>query len=347
MIVKAWLEERVFNFKHTAKTSRNVLTEKTSHFIFLENEEGKVGVGECSPIYGLSPENEFELRAKISEVIYGLNHHKNPEEFELQKFPSIKFALECAHLDMLSGGTRKIFNTDFSNSRNSLIINGLIWMDDITGMMKQVEKKITDGFKCIKLKIGSQNFQDEVSLLSQIRREYGDDLEIRLDANGAFSEDIALHNLSVLAEFNIHSIEQPIKPGNWDAMAKICATSNIPIALDEELIGIEEKDFKHLISTINPSYLILKPSLLGGFTTCDNWIKLAEDNGIGWWATSMLESNIGLNDIAQWVSQNNLILPQGLGTGMIYSNNIHSPLVLNGEELSIDKKIKWDLTTIS
>ena len=219
-------------------------------------------------------------------------------------------------------------------------------MSPIDEMKAQVKRKIDEGFHCIKLKIGSNDFRNEVSFIKTIRKEFGKKLEIRLDANGAFHPDEAPEKLKILSEFNIHSIEQPIKQGQREKMAELSVNSPIPIALDEELIGVNSNGILKLLDDIKPAYIILKPTLLGGMQVCQEWIENAEKNNIGWWVTSALESNIGLSAIAQWVSQFKIKMYQGLGTGHLYKNNFPSPLFLRGENLYYDKKNNWDFSDL-
>lgn len=345
MINSARLKELKLEFLFKAKTSRNTLTHKSSFYLILEDENGNVGIGECSPIFGLSEENEPELRIKLKKVLDEIQNGKELEDLLLDGYPSIEFALETALKDLSNGGRRHLFDSEFSEGRAALKINGLIWMGEMEFMHEQLEKKIEEGFKCIKIKVGSHDFQKELDFLAQLRTNYGNDLIIRLDANGAFEPKEALNKLEKLASFNIHSIEQPIKQGQWEAMSQLVEKSPIPIALDEELIG-QKRHMTALLDKIRPHFIILKPSLLGGFTTCDEWIKEAEKRSIVWWATSFLESNIGLNAIAQWVSTYDTKMYQGLGTGQIYSNNISAPLQLDGENLILKIEDRWELANI-
>lgn len=335
-----------FQFKIPAKTSRNILTYKTSHFILLEDEAGYIGIGECSPIYGLSIENEVDLKMKIKDCLYKINSGMSPEKIDTAEFPSLTFALETAMLDLKSKGSKILFKTNFSQKEAPIRINGLIWMGDMEYMENQVKDKIEKGFNCIKIKVGSHDFESEIKLLERIRKKYGSRIELRLDANGAFDADSVLEKLQALSTFDIHSIEQPIKKGQTEILAELAKKSPIPIALDEELIGIQVDGIPQLLDMIRPQYIILKPGLLGGFKACDNWILEAENRQIGWWATSFLESNIGLNAIAQWTSQYNTEMYQGLGTGNIYTKNIDSPLELRGEELCYSNSKKWELSQV-
>ncbi|MFN8673441.1 MAG: o-succinylbenzoate synthase [Candidatus Sericytochromatia bacterium] len=332
-----------FNFE--AKTSRGSFLEKDAYFLFLQSLDNPniYGIGEASPIKDLSIDNLDDFEKKIALTCQEINKIKDmPEDLELAKYPAIEFALETAILDLQNGGIRKIVDTDFFNKQKSISINGLVWMDSKENMKEQIKNKIENGFKCIKIKVGSLSFEDELDLLKEIRKNYPKNLEIRLDANGAFAPKEALEKLKKLSEYNIHSIEQPIKQGNWGDMAKLAKNSPIPIALDEELIGISTLSGKGLVlDIIKPKYIILKPTLLGGLQASQEWIELAHDKNIDWWVTSSLESNIGLNAIAQWTSSFNTILPQGLGTGQIYKNNIDSPLEVKNGALSYNKNKKW------
>ncbi|HAR20789.1 MAG TPA: o-succinylbenzoate synthase, partial [Cytophagales bacterium] len=264
---------------------------------------------------------------------------------DLNAFPALRFAFETALLDLKNGGERKIFKNDFSLQGAKIPINGLIWMGSKTFMLKQMEEKLMEGFSCLKLKIGALDFQTEKELLASIRSSFSaKEISIRLDANGAFSVSEALEKLNQLSDFEIHSVEQPIKPGQWQEMAKLCALSPIPVALDEELIGVYGSRKSKLLDAIKPHYIILKPSLLGGFAMCDEWISLAEKQGIDWWITSALESNIGLNAICQYTfekTSHKREMPQGLGTGSLYHNNIKSPLCVQKGHIHYSAKGIW------
>jgi o-succinylbenzoate synthase len=331
-------------FSFPAKTSRSSLSHKTSWILKLK-DGNRIGYGEIAPLEGLSPEfvPDFEalIHAKLNELL------KSGEDYHdfLKDFPSIRFGWETAILDLNSNSRQLLFPSTFSEGKNGILINGLIWMGTAEYMKQQVRQKIEKGFTCLKLKVGAIQLDDEFELLQMIRNEFSaQDLSIRLDANGAFPASEALHLLDRFSAFEIHSIEQPIKAGQIDEMAKICANSPIPIALDEELIGLNDiKQKSELLNQVNPQYIILKPSLLGGTVAANEWIQLAEDKGIGWWNTSALESNIGLNAISQWTASLSPILPQGLGTGQLYVNNISSPLTVNGEFLYYLPELKWQM----
>lgn len=331
-------------FRFPAGTSRGVLLEKPSSFLFLE-ENGVTGVGECSTIPDLSIDPMERYSSKLEAVCQQLNDGILPSDIDLSAFPSIAFGLETALLDLKSGGNRLLFTNEFTAGKAGIPINGLVWMGDKAFMQKQIREKIAAGYHCIKLKVGAIDFETELDIIREIRREFSpDDIEIRLDANGGFTLVDALEKLERLSEFSIHSIEQPIKPRQWEALAEICAKSPIPIVLDEELIGVQPDET--LLKTIRPAYIILKPSLIGGFALSEQWIRLAEKHNIGWWVTSALEANIGLNAIAQWTASLHTTLPQGLGTGQLYHNNIPSPLEIREAKLFYNHEYSWNLNAI-
>ena len=338
-------------FKHTlhfitpAKTSRNTLLKKDSWFLVLK-KESNYGIGECSIIRGLSLDNPDEIELILSQVCEDISRGKQLNNKNYRLFPAIKFAIETAFKSLENPSSSfQLFNSDFTNIKKGIKVNGLIWMGDIKFMQDQIKIKLKNGFNCLKLKVGALEFQSELELLSNIRKEYSNsDLEIRLDANGAFGKDEAIEKLKKLSEFSIHSIEQPIKPKQLCEMAKICELSPLPIALDEELIGVNlSVQREKLLDIIKPHFLVLKPSLLGGFKDSNEWIYFAEKRNIKWWATSALETNVGLNAIAQWVSTKENNLRQGLGTGMLFYNNIQSPLEIEGDELFLKNDKSWDL----
>lgn len=331
-------------FKFPAGTSRGVLLEKPTSFLVLE-EGGCYGIGECSTIPELSIDPMQNYTSKLEEICQLLNDGNSVAKLDLSEFPSIAFGLETALLDLKSGGKRLLFDNEFTAGKAGIPINGLVWMGDKDFMQKQIREKIAAGYGCIKLKVGAIDFETELEIISNIRRQFSPaDIEIRLDANGGFSPGDALQKLNQLSEFSIHSIEQPIKPRQWEILAGICSSSPIPVVLDEELMG--EQPNETLLNTIRPAYIILKPSLIGGFKTSEEWIRLAEKNNIGWWNTSALESNIGLNAIAQWTASLGSALPQGLGTGQLYQNNIPSPLEIVDAKLFNKQEKKWDLSLI-
>ena len=338
-------------FRHTlkfiipGKTSRDVLSKKDSWFLVLKDVKN-YGIGECSIIPGLSLDNMHKIELKLKQACNDISKGKQINYETYDQFPALKFAIETAYHSLEGCDSPfHLFDSDFTNKKKGIPINGLIWMGDITFMNKQIKSKLDNGFNCLKLKVGSLEFESEMKLLKNLRKEFSKkDLEIRLDANGAFTNETALEKLKRLSDFSIHSIEQPIKPKQISVMAKICELSPLPIALDEELIGVNlSSEREKLLDTIKPHFLILKPSLLGGFQDSNEWIYFAEKRNIKWWATSALESNVGLNAIAQWVATKENILRQGLGTGMLFSNNIQSPLDIEGDELFIKNDKSWDL----
>jgi o-succinylbenzoate synthase len=333
----------ILKFKFDAGTSRGVLKEKKTWFIKVQDEDGLIGVGECGPLVGLSIDNLVYFEKYLSKLCKLLSDVEVPattqeclavsQQIVSVDFPSIRFGLETALLDLKNGGQRKVFDNDFVRGNRGISINGLVWMGDKEFMIEQIDRKIREGYGCIKIKIGAIDFDKECAVLNYIRERYSDkELSLRVDANGAFSLVEAKEKLQILSSFNIHSIEQPIKPGQLRSMAELVALNLLPIALDEELIGVHSRESKQfLLDEIMPPYIILKPTLIGGISSCIEWISLAEERGIEWWITSALESNIGLNAIAQFTANYNTSIPQGLGTGQLYHNNIASPLqIVNG-----------------
>ncbi|WP_347840541.1 o-succinylbenzoate synthase [uncultured Draconibacterium sp.] len=331
--MKAYYKKYDLLFKQPAGTSRGVLKKRPVWLLLIE-KNGITGIGECAPLPGLSKETPADVEKLLVKLC------SNPAAFQqnidlLAKFPSVKLALETALLDLKNGGKKLIFPSAFSAGKAGIKINGLIWMGEIAHMQQQIHEKLQAGFSCIKLKIGAKSFKEELSLLAAIRKQFSSDkIMLRVDANGAFKTGEASDKLQELAEFDIHSIEQPIAAAQWKEMARLCQTTPLPIALDEELIGINTPDDKkRLLDTIQPQFLVLKPSLHGGISGCNEWIELANERAIGWWITSYLESNIGLNAIAQWAFTKQPALHQGLGTGQLFTNNFASPLEIRGEKL--------------
>ncbi len=325
--MKLSFEKMTFEFRRPSGTSRGILTEKHAWILTAWNEANSniKGTGECSIIPGLSPDfTDFESYEEQLELLCD-----NPE-LDLSEWPSIKFGLESAIRDLNNGGQGIIFENNFHTGERRIPINGLVWMGSPDFMSEQIEEKLKQGFKTIKMKIGAIDFEEEYRLLEGIRERYSSqEITLRVDANGAFSPSEALSKLERLAKLELHSIEQPIKQGQWDAMAKLCVETPLPIALDEELIGINDSKVKQdLLDTIRPQFIILKPSLHGGIEGTREWIELAEKRSIPWWMTSALESNIGLHAICQLTAEYNNQLPQGLGTGSLYTNNIPSNLIV-------------------
>jgi len=332
-------------FKFPAGTSRGVLLHKPSSFIILE-KDGVKGIGECSTIPNLSIDPVETYSERLEDVCRLLNEGVDPGSIDLSLFPSIAFGLETALLDLAAHGSKCLFPSAFTQGEAGIPINGLVWMGDKDFMQKQISEKIAAGYHCIKLKVGAIDFETELEIISDIRRQFSPgDIELRLDANGGFTPTDALEKLEKLAAFNIHSIEQPIKQKQFEAMAELCKQSPIPIVLDEELIGVKPADKEFILEKIKPAYIILKPSLVGGFRQSEEWIRLAEKHNIAWWITSALEANIGLNAIAQWTYTLNSQLPQGLGTGQLYHNNIPSPLVIDNAKLFYKPEVDWDVSS--
>lgn len=323
----------ILNFKRPGGTSRGILHTKET-FILEVFENDKKGIGECGLFRGLSYDDVPEYEEKLKWLCENINEDYEFLKEELRHFPSIWFGYEQALLN-IKNGSNIYFPSNFTEGNASIKINGLIWMGSTEFMEEQIEEKLKLGFDCIKLKIGT-DWNSEKKILKELREKFpAEKLELRVDANGAFSFEEAKEVLKELSDLKIHSIEQPIKAGNTEQMKLLCAETATPIALDEELIGVVNASEKiKLLETIKPQYIILKPSLVGGFSGCDEWISAAENFGIDWWITSALESNIGLNAIAQYTFTKGNPLPQGLGTGSLFTNNFESSLLLTGDQLT-------------
>ncbi|SMD36674.1 L-alanine-DL-glutamate epimerase [Reichenbachiella faecimaris] len=348
--------KHVLNFKFDAGTSRGVLKTKEAWIlkVYQAGNPKIYGLGEVSTIERLSFDYSVDFESELEELKKELAQMELPQyENDIYKLvknvvseyrPAIRFGLETALLDLLHGGEFKIFNNDFYHSEKGIPINGLIWMGERDFMKQQIDEKLKLGFKCIKLKIGAIDFDAECELLKYIRSQYpADQLILRVDANGAFITQDVLKKLERLIDFDLHSIEQPIMPKQPEAMQLVCEKSQVPIALDEELIGVfSKRDKTELLKDIKPKYIILKPSLVGGFAATAEWIEIAESQHMGWWITSALESNIGLNAICQFTAGYNYVGHQGLGTGQLFENNIHSPLAIQGEEIVYNQTLSWD-----
>lgn len=322
-----------------AQTSRGVYTTHQVWYVMLtsDKEPGKWGIGECAPLPDLSCDASVDYEIRLRNICRKIEQSGYLDKELLRPYPSILFGLETAFRHF-ENENLALENTPFSKGETGITINGLIWMGDYNKMLQQIESKLKTGFHCIKLKIGAIGFDDEIALLRHIRNHFSiNEITLRVDANGAFSPHDALEKLNRLAELDIHSIEQPIAAGQWESMARLVEQSPLPIALDEELIGCNQLNEKErLLEAIHPQYIILKPTLHGGISGCNEWITGASRLNIGWWLTSALESNIGLNAIAQWCSTFNNPLPQGLGTGGLFFNNIDMPLKLQKDRLFFD-----------
>lgn len=354
MALKFEVEHRKLNFLFEAGTSRGVLNHKNTWLIKAYDDKNPAifGIGEAGPLVGLSIDDIPDFDAKIKLVLNKVAGQLAPvtqnDAFEIAQiipteFPSVRFGLETALLDLVNGGEFKHFENDFYNQNKPLLINGLVWMGSNDLMLKRLKEKIGAGYNCIKIKIGAIGLEDELELIKEVRSQFSpNDVELRVDANGAFSFDEAPAVLNRLSQLEVHSIEQPIKAGKIEQMKDLCASTPIDIALDEELIGVHTYEEKQsLLNQIKPQYIILKPTLLGGFASSLEWIEIAEALNIGWWITSALESNIGLNAICQFASSLNVSIPQGLGTGGLYENNIDSPLQVIKDEISYNSAKAW------
>ena len=342
------IEKRVLHFKQPAGTSRGVYTTRKIWLVHL-SEGDKTGVGECAPLPDLScdalPDEIYE--AKLHQFCQALCQAGELDDDALRPYPSMRFGLETALLSLQSSlhspiSTHLLYDTPFSRGEEGIPINGLVWMGRYDEMLQRMEEKLEKGFRCVKLKIGAIDFDQELDLVKRIRDRFSfHEVELRLDANGAFKYEEALYKLELLSQYAIHSIEQPIRQGQWAYMAELCRESPLPIALDEELIGVNDPEMKHhMLNIIKPRYIILKPSLHGGMMGCREWIEAAKQQGIGSWITSALESNIGLNAIAQFASDvygPHIRMPQGLGTGQLFTDNIPMPLTIIKDKLMIKK----------
>jgi o-succinylbenzoate synthase len=346
-LIKANYKKYILNFKNPSGTSRGILRTKETWFIIL-TENGKIGVGETGLFRGLSIDDISNYEDKLIWVCNNIDLGLENLLKALYEFPSIQFGLEQAFLSLNSEDKFELFPSQFTRGEKSIPINGLVWMGEKDFMKNQIKEKLSIGFSCIKMKIGAIDFDTEIELLKSIRKEFSpNEIELRVDANGAFNPRDALEKLKILSELEIHSIEQPIKQGQVNDMALLCSKTPLPIALDEELIGVfssEEK--KKLLKTIQPQYIILKPSLIGGFAGSKEWINFADETNCGWWITSALESNIGLNAIAQFTDTLQSDLPQGLGTGGLFTNNFDSPLEVKNGTLQYNPKQNWNFKLI-
>lgn len=333
----------ILKFKSPAGTSRGILTEKPTFFIkvYDEADPSKFGIGECSVFPGLSPEADGYYGYKLIELLANMALGK---ETDLSRHSSILFGLEQALRDFAGGCRHVYFPSEFTKGEGCIEINGLVWMGDFDVMIERIDEKVKNGFHCIKLKIGAIDWKKEIEMIEYIRKKYSENsLQIRVDANGAFTMDNALPRLKRLADLGVHSIEQPIPAGMPELMAFLCQVSPLKIALDESLIGVYGRDAKaELLDVVSPAFIILKPSLCGGFSGAEEWISLAEQRGIGWWITSALESNVGLNALAQWTATLHTTIPQGLGTGGLFTNNLECPLRLDSDHLLYDPAVKID-----
>lgn len=347
-MIRVDIKEQLLHFKQPAGTSRGVYTERRSWLVTISDGE-YCGVGECAPLPDLScdalPPSTY---IKVLRGFCDRVEQTGEIDYEaMRDYPSMLFGLETALLS-LRNNQRSVpcphilFDTPFSRGEVGIPINGLVWMGSYEEMLQRMEEKLKQGFRCVKLKVGAIDFNQELDLVKRIRDRFSfHDVELRLDANGGFKPDEALYQLELLSQYAIHSIEQPIRQKQWSLMAELCREAPLPIALDEELIGVNDPETKRLVlRIIKPRYIVLKPSLHGGMMGCREWIQIAKEEGIGSWITSALESNIGLNAIAQFCSEvygNDITFPQGLGTGRLFTDNIPMPLEIRGDKLWISK----------
>ncbi|MEJ6675754.1 MAG: o-succinylbenzoate synthase [Polaribacter sp.] len=341
--MKATYKKYILNFKNPSGTSRGVLRTKETWFLILEYQ-GKIGIGETGLFRGLSIDDVPNYEEKISWVCKNIHIGLEKLLAKFITFPSIQFGIEQAFLSLESKNKFELFPSEFTKGNTCIPINGLVWMGDQQFMKTQIQEKLKSGFSCIKMKIGAIDFEAEVALLKAIRSEFSsNEIELRVDANGAFKPENALEKLEILSEMELHSIEQPIQQGQLEEMARLCEKTPLAIALDEELIGVfSRKEKRKLIETIKPQFIILKPSLIGGFSGSKEWMEIAESENIQWWITSALESNIGLNAISQFTHTLKNELPQGLGTGSLFSNNFESPLEVKNGTLHYNNYRNWN-----
>ena len=334
------ISERTLHFKQPAGTSRGVYTTRKSYYLTItdDNRSSIKGVGECATLPDLSCDAVPEYFKILSDVCRMVEQTGNIPYEMLRPYPSILFGLETAFAQLEANGSTRLYDTPFGRGEEGITINGLVWMGTFEEMYSRLEAKLKAGFHCVKLKIGAIDFNKELDLIKYIREAFDKNtIELRVDANGGFTPENAMARLEALAQYDIHSIEQPIKQHQWGEMARLCKETPLPIALDEELIGVNVKSMKeYLLDTIRPQYIILKPSLHGGMYGCNEWIQMAKERGIGSWITSALESNVGLNAIAHYCAQTYgpaVSMPQGLGTGQLFTDNIETPLMIEGDKI--------------
>lgn len=345
---KITITSKLLHFLQPAGTSRGVYNTRLSFYLKLTSDEQPniVGVGECATLPDLScdamPPNEYERKLRTFCDEY---ERTGVIDYEaMRAYPSMLFGLETAVAQFNAKGSLNFFNTPFGRGEEGIPINGLVWMGTFEEMFKRLEAKLKAGFRCIKIKIGAIDFDRELQLIRHIRSTFSrKDVELRVDANGGFTPEEALSRMEALVQYDIHSIEQPIKQHQWTEMARLCAATPLPIGLDEELIGVNERQKKiELLDTIRPQYIVLKPSLHGGMAGTEEWIQLARERNIGSWITSALESNVGLNAIAQLTASiygTNIRHAQGLGTGQLFADNIEMPLKVIGDKLWIMQQL--------
>lgn len=346
--MQAYFKKYTLEFRQPAGTSRGVLRVKETYFLYLSNG-AKKGIGECNLFKGLSIDDRPDYEMKLQWLCDHINNEPTDLFKALKEWPSILFGYEMALKSLQSQDMFTLFPSLFTAGADTININGLVWMGNQNFMLQQLEEKLESGFNCIKLKIGAIDFNKELELLEAVRSRFREsEITIRVDANGAFTPQNAMSKLDALASYQVHSIEQPIAQGQWQEMAALCEQSPIDIALDEELIGLYDIAIKqNCLETIKPQYIILKPALVGGFHSCLEWINIAGAHNSGWWMTSALESNVGLNAIAQFTYTLGNELPQGLGTGGLYTNNINAPLEIKKGTLRCNNISQWDTKSLN
>lgn len=334
------LHTRTLHFKQPAKTSRGQYTSRISRYVVVESG-GVRGVGECATLPDLSCDERSDYDLLLRQFCNAIERTGRIPYEALRPYPSMLFGIETAFAQLAAGGSTALFDTPFARGEVGIPTNGLVWMGSYDQMLARMQEKLDLGFRCIKLKIGAIDFDKELELLRIIRSAFPKDkVELRVDANGAFAPNEAMVRLEQLARYDLHSIEQPIRQHQWTDMARLCQESPIAIALDEELIGVNiPSEKERLLDTIHPQYVVLKPSLHGGMMGCEEWVSMAKIRGIGSWMTSALESNVGLNAIAHLAAHTygtDDIMPQGLGTGQLFTDNIDMPIALRGERMYYD-----------
>ena len=349
MLRARWIE-RTLEPRFELGTSKGPINARTVWYLIAwhsDRPEVK-GIGEAALFPGHSREFPADVRTKLLELCADTSDWERRSKTDLVDVPSVRFAVEQCLKDLSVGGTKQLFPSEFTLGRKGIPINGLVWMGDKSTMRQRIREQIEGGNRCIKMKIGALGIDDELELLKEVRSEFSaEDLTLRVDANGAFDLRNVRSILDRIAELNVHSIEQPVAPGLHEIMAELCAETPLPIALDEDLIGMNTIDLKRdLLDQVRPQFIVIKPGLVGGWAATREWIDLAEARGIGWWITSALESSIGLNAIAQFTATLNVKLPQGLGTGRVYRNNIPSPLVSDQGMLFHRPELEWDLSML-
>ena len=346
MIHATW-KELTLTPRFPLGTSKGVIKARTVWYLIAwDAERPQVrGIGEAALFPGHSKEFPADVRTKLLELCSDTSNWGQRLHDDLMQVPSVRFAVEQCLRDLQASGSKILFPSEFTLGHAGLPINGLVWMGDMATMRERIKTQIDGGSRCVKMKIGGIGIADELQLLADVRREFNaKELTLRVDANGAFTNGNVMPVLERLAALEVESIEQPVSPGLYEVMAELCATSPLPVALDEDLIGISTPEGKKdLLDHVKPQYIVIKPSMVGGWAAAQEWIDLAQERGIGWWITSALESSIGLNAIAQWTATLGVTIPQGLGTGSVYSDNVPSPLSVSAGELKYRPEIPWNL----